>query len=287
MDKFANFLNQIPSDICQKVENYLFNEIAVLKPQNFIAGTTMHSIDFHIIVPNECLPDTYINGKLQSFQNGKIVAINPGESILCTKGNTTKKYISLLLKPEIINRVAQEMDFSGDVRFLNLQNPFSCELIHAINSFVKEAERPDCFQLMLDCLSIQIVALLLRKFSSNMKMYPVDSPNYDPYIEHAIEYIETFFNADLTVTDICNEINVSPFHFIRTFKQKVGVSPHKYLMNVRIRKAEELLCLRQHTIAEVAMLCGFLSQSHFSSAFKDMKHQSPSEYKKLKSYSIF
>jgi AraC family transcriptional regulator len=103
----------------------------------------------------------------------------------------------------------------------------------------------------------------------------------DTYIDTAIEYIQTFFSANITIDDICGEINVSPFHFIRTFKQKIGVSPHQYLLNIRIEKAKELLCMRQHSVAETAMLCGFLSLPHFSSTFKTATGYSPSEYKKV------
>jgi AraC-like DNA-binding protein len=264
----------------QKVEKHLFNDIALFKPQTFIKGE-MHAVGFHIIVPSDQPPATYINGKLQSFENGKIVAINPGERLLCTEEHATKQYISLLLKPELINKIAEELGFSGDIRFLKLQNPFSGDLIQAINSFGKESGRPDRFPLMMDCLGVQIVALLLREFRTNIKKYPVNSPDCDAYIALAIEYMETFFSANITVGDISNEINVSHFHFIRTFKQKVGVPPHQYLLSVRIKKAKELLCLRQHSIAEVAAFCGFVSLSHFSSTFRGITGHSPSEYKKL------
>lgn len=85
----------------------------------------------------------------------------------------------------------------------------------------------------------------------------------------------TYINGKL------QSFEVSNFHFIRTFKQKVGVPPHRYLLSIRIKKAKEMLVLRQHSIAEVATLCGFVSLSHFSSTFRGITGHSPSEYKKL------
>jgi AraC family transcriptional regulator len=281
MYKYDYFLNQIPNEISQKVEKQILNEIAIFKPRTYVGGKTIESIDFHIIIPTEQPPDSYINGKLKSFQKGKVIVINPEESLLCTKECASKQYISMLIKPELVQRIAEEMDFLGELRFAKLQNPYSGELIQIIKNIEKESSRHDKLPLIIDCLSVQVVALLLREFSTNIKKYPINSPDCDVYISRAIEYMETFFSGNISVGDICNEINVSLFHFIRTFKQKVGVSPHQYLMEVRINRSKELLSHKQHTIAEVAMLCGFITLSHFSTTFKSLMMISPSEYRKL------
>ncbi|PKM76416.1 MAG: hypothetical protein CVU90_12120 [Firmicutes bacterium HGW-Firmicutes-15] len=280
MEIYADFISQFPDQIKQHVEQHTCSNMVLYKPQMFIEGMTIHSADFHIIILPEPPPDTYVNDKLQSFDSGKIIAVNPGDTWFCAQGHSTKKYLSLLIKPDLIDKVAEEMGFSGDIRFLKLQNRFSSGLMQAIRSFEKETERPDTFTLMLDCLGIQIVALLLREFKTNLSKYSAYLPDSDAYIALAIEYIQVFYSANITIEDICREISVSPFHFIRTFKQKIGLSPHQYLLSVRIEKAQELLRKRQHSMAEVANQCGFVNLSHFSSKFKDITGYSPSSYKK-------
>ncbi|NLC19836.1 MAG: hypothetical protein GX757_11625, partial [Clostridiales bacterium] len=52
----------------------------------------MVSDDFHIIIPSVTPPDTYVNNKLHSFEMGKIVTVNPGDTIGCVSGYTTKPY---------------------------------------------------------------------------------------------------------------------------------------------------------------------------------------------------
>lgn len=281
MNKYADFLNQIPEQIQQRVEKHICSDMALFKPQTFIDGICLHSIDYHIVILNEPPPDSYVNEKLQSFDNGKIITINPGDTWYCSRGYNTKQYLSLLIKPDLINNIAEEMGFAGNIRFLNLQNPYSSELMQAIRNFAKETERPDCFTLMLDCLGVQIVALLLREFKTNLNKYPSHSIDHDAYIAMALEYMQVYYSANISIEDICKEINLSPFHFIRIFKQKTGISPHQYLLKVRIEKAQELLCKRQHSVAEAAMLCGFVNPSHFSSKFKEITGHSPSSYKKL------
>ena len=279
MDRYSNFISQIPKNVMTKVETHFCSNIAVFKPQVFIGGASMVSDDFHIIIPSVTPPDTYINDKLRSFQMGKIGSKSVIQWVVSR--SFFKPYYAILIKPELINKIAKEMGHSGDVRFLKLQNEFSRDLLYAVSSFEKEVQHPDSIPLLLDSLSVQIAALLLREFKTNLKKYPSISPDSNVYVNLAIEYMQTFYSSNITISDICEAVNLSPFHFIRTFKQKTGISPYKYLLNIRIKKAEELLSSGKHSVAEVAMLCGFINPSHFSSKFKEITGQSPSKYKKI------
>ncbi|MEN6324730.1 MAG: AraC family transcriptional regulator [Syntrophomonas sp.] len=281
MDKYNNFMQQIPDQIKQNVETHICSDMVLFKPQLFVAGITIHSVDYHIIVCSETPPDTYVNGKLQSFDSGKILVINPGDTWLCPRGHSTKQYLSLLIKPYMIDKVAKEMGFYDKIRFLKLQNQYSNQLMQTIQNFEGETRNHHKSALMLDCLVIQIAVLLLREFKTNIRQQPALLPDNEAPIALAIEYIQEYFNANITIEDICGEINMSPFHFIRTFKQITGLSPHQYLLKVRISRAQDLLRKRHHSVAEAATLCGFINISHFSSKFKEITGYSPSSYKKI------
>jgi hypothetical protein len=121
----------------QGVEQQLYTDIELFRPHIFIGETRMHSSDYYIIIPSMPPPDSYINDRLKSFDKGKIVAMNPGDTILCTRDYSTKPYISLLIKPELINSIAEEMYISGSVKFTKLQNP----LLHLQTPSVTSATR--------------------------------------------------------------------------------------------------------------------------------------------------
>jgi AraC family transcriptional regulator len=254
--------------------------VAVFKPDVYISGIEMCSFDYHIIIPDAPPPDTYINGKLYSFDASEHVIFNPGDSILCAESRNTKQYLSLLIKPELLNRIAGEMDLSGDVRFCHRQRPVSHELLYAIKRFETESKRPDSFLLMLDCIGVQISALILRESKSNLKKNPFPPAYGKSYIDNAISYMNEYYNANITIDDICEEINISPFHFIRAFRKQTGLTPHRYLLNLRIEKAAEMLQGRNFSIAETARMCGFVNLSRFSKAFKQMTGRSPKDYRK-------
>jgi AraC family transcriptional regulator len=63
------------------------------------------------------------------------------------------------------------------------------------------------------------------------------------------------------------------------FRLKVGMTPHKYLLKIRVEKAKELLSTNRYSVTETAMLCGFESVPHFSDTFKKLTGYSPNSYK--------
>jgi len=280
MGKYEGFINQIPSGVMQRVPKHLYEDFALFKPKTYIAGRQMHSEDFHVIIPSAPPPDTYVNGRLERFTSRKIIVFNPGDTILSTGQGVEREYISLLIREEIIKRIAGEMGLSDDIRFMNLQNPYSGELLAAIGAFCREVEREDSFPMMLDCLVVQIITLLLRYFKTNRHLSRDTAPIVDKSIDLAAEFMQAFYNSNITIEDICEEVDLSPFHFIRSFKQKYGVSPHQYLMQLRISKAQEILATRRYSVSEAAMLCGFVSLSHFSSTFKRLTGMSPIAFAK-------
>ncbi len=281
MEKYSYFINQIPDKVLQNSQIHLFTNIGFFKSKSYITEP-MTTTDYHFMLPSENLSDVYYNGKFISLDTRKILAINPGDITYCSKSAPAKPFVSFMIKSELLHRVAEEMGFIGTLKLLKSQNAFSSELIQVIRNFDREANRPDNLVLMMDCLEMQIAALILREFKTNLNLkdFPVYSTGVDSYIRLAAEYIHTYFGANITIEDICSEIHVSTFHFIRMFKQKTGISPHRYLLNVRIKKAEELLSTRRYSVSEVARLCGFVSIPHFSATFKEMTGYSPGGYQK-------
>ena len=84
----------------------------------------------------------------------------------------------------------------------------------------------------------------------------------------AVEYIQDQLGTDLTVSGIAQAIGMSSDHFTRLFKESSGQSPHRYVVEARVRKAKELLTTGKFTISEAAYHVGFVDQSHLTRNFK-------------------
>jgi AraC-like DNA-binding protein len=71
---------------------------------------------------------------------------------------------------------------------------------------------------------------------------------------------------------------ISKYHFIRSFKAEVGLTPHQFQIQNRIRKAQRLIH-ETDTITEVALTTGFCDQSHFIKQFEKYVGLPPLTYK--------
>lgn len=79
------------------------------------------------------------------------------------------------------------------------------------------------------------------------------------------------------IDDLSERTYISPYHLIRSFKAQIGLTPHQFQIQNRIRKAQYLL-REKSTITEVALATGFCDQSHFNNCFKRLVGITPLQY---------
>ena len=82
---------------------------------------------------------------------------------------------------------------------------------------------------------------------------------------------------EISIAEMSQKVNISPYHMIRKFASENGLTPHKFQMQCRIRKAQELL--RQgHRVIDVAQMVGFCDQSHLDRVFRKQVGITPEQY---------
>ncbi|WP_223671048.1 helix-turn-helix domain-containing protein [Kangiella shandongensis] len=96
-------------------------------------------------------------------------------------------------------------------------------------------------------------------------------------IRSLIAYIDLNLNKNLTVQDMADYVGMSQYHFIRVFKEMVGMPPARFFGLQKVTKAKEML-LQGIPIVEIAYVLGYSSQSHFSKAFSSIVGLSPREF---------
>lgn len=96
-------------------------------------------------------------------------------------------------------------------------------------------------------------------------------------VNRAREYIEDNYKENISIETLSTICGLSPFHLIRVFGQSIGVPPHIYLKQVRIKRAKELLA-KGFPALFVAHEMGFVDQSHFSKQFKQITGITPRKY---------
>jgi AraC-like DNA-binding protein len=96
-------------------------------------------------------------------------------------------------------------------------------------------------------------------------------------VRRAKEYIEAYYNENISIKRLSSVSNLSPFHLIRVFRDQVGLPPHAYLTQIRVRKAKSLL-KQGWRIIDAACETGFADQSHLSKHFKRIIGLTPGQY---------
>ncbi|MEG6551043.1 AraC family transcriptional regulator [Desulfocurvibacter africanus] len=94
------------------------------------------------------------------------------------------------------------------------------------------------------------------------------------------QLIHERYREDLHLAELAETARLSPFHLLRVFERETGLTPHVYLVQVRVQSARELLA-GPLPLAQVAAETGFADQSHLTRAFKRQYGLTPGRYRKI------
>ncbi len=104
------------------------------------------------------------------------------------------------------------------------------------------------------------------------------SESQNPFINNLKKQLELYPEAKFSIEEMAQNAFISKYHFIRSFKAEVGLTPHQFQLQNRIRKAQRLMH-NAETITEVALTTGFCDQSHFIKQFEKQVGLPPLTYK--------
>jgi AraC-like DNA-binding protein len=100
-----------------------------------------------------------------------------------------------------------------------------------------------------------------------------------PHLRRARDLADRRYADALDLDALAAAAHVSRFHFNRTFSEAYGETPMRYLTARRIERAQDLLRSANLTVTEVCMLVGFSSLGSFSSTFRRLVGETPTQYR--------
>jgi AraC family transcriptional regulator len=86
-------------------------------------------------------------------------------------------------------------------------------------------------------------------------------------LQGVLEWIGQNLSNELSNVELAERAGVSESHFRRIFQEAMGMTPHRYVLRLRLERVHELLTRTSFSIARVAAQCGFNSQSHMTACF--------------------
>lgn len=122
---------------------------------------------------------------------------------------------------------------------------------------------------------------LLLQAGSVSEFPPKTEPQKrDETLGAATEYLKSNFSKKISLSDLAKTIGISPSGLIKKFRKQLGITPQRYLSELRLQRAKDLLTNTALSVSQISEETGFESVYYFSKFFKKETGDSPSEYRK-------
>ena len=115
-----------------------------------------------------------------------------------------------------------------------------------------------------DFLSTELLMDVVKNVSLNNHDYPIKP---DTMVNRAMEMIRDNLGVNIRLDNICKELMVSKYHFIRMFKASMGISPYQFYLSCKLEHARHLL-ETEMDVYSVMTECGFFDLAHLNRHFK-------------------
>lgn len=182
--------------------------------------------------------------------------------------------------PEFRTAIFEEFGLSSaDVRTVfKISSPEIVHLTHQIEGlFVDPGSRTE---LEAELIALNVVAQVARAIAGR-DASELRGTGRAPAerITRAIEFLLDHLADPVKLSDVAEASGLSRYHFSRAFKEMTGESPMRFLLTRRIVRARSLLADPSKSLAGVAQECGFASQSHFTTLFRQEVGRTPGAYR--------
>jgi AraC family transcriptional regulator len=165
----------------------------------------------------------------------------------------------------------------GIVQSLAASPPKIEHLMRALDHESKLPSTHDHFG--LECIATAI-ALALSQHARAIAEPPKTGARLSPRQIRAVQsYVEEHLERSIALAELAAAAGLSSFHFLRAFKQSLGVTPGQYVVDQRMARARSLLKSSKLSIAEIGISVGFDYSSHFARAFRRAVGTPPSAYR--------
>lgn len=126
----------------------------------------------------------------------------------------------------------------------------------------------------LDCLPY-----LAKLFESIIKHHLFSLPKFNTYVQEGIHYIHKNYKKNITLTEVCKDLNVNKSYFCSIFKNETGMTFSNFLNRLRIEKSKQFLSQNNDSILSIALSVGFNNHNYYTMKFKKLTGLTPLEFR--------
>ena len=142
-----------------------------------------------------------------------------------------------------------------------------------------EAAREDGDAAEFEELAVRLAGAVSAALAETKRSSRAPSRRDEKRIAAALHRIEAQADEPLSLADLAGAAVMSPYHFLRTFRAVVGMTPHQYVLQTRMHCAAVRLRRTSDSISAIAYTAGFGDLSTFNRRFRRVVGMSPSAYR--------
>ncbi len=176
-----------------------------------------------------------------------------------------------------------ETTFSG--RILEF---FSIRSLPICTSFAHDRKKPEALlDMIADSMdkTLKNNDIFLRNLSKELLIYTVRNWSYgneirllDVKTEYAVLYIYSHFRESLTLEEVAAYVRYSANYFYHSFQKNTGTTFQKFLHNLRLEYALNLIRFSDLSVSDICYECGYNSVQYFSTSFRKKFGKSPKNF---------
>jgi AraC family transcriptional regulator len=243
-----------------------------------------HQHTMHVIaqgLSGGSVGERWLDGKCrrETRSHADIAIIPAGISHRCN-WDSSAQYLVVAIEPFLLRSVGQDWVNLDRIEliphFMTQQDAFIQGIFATLRAEVETGGMGS--DLLVDSLKTAIAIHLLRRYcTTRPKLSQYSDGLSQAKLTLVTDYINDHLHQDLKLVELSAIVQISSYHFLRLFKQRVGITPHQYVLQCRIEKAKHLLQHSTLSIAEIAAQTGFSDQSHLTRCFKRIVGMTPKQ----------
>ena len=228
-----------------------------------------------------------VEGSFQYRSDAGTALLYPGALLLGNAGScfecghehgTGDRCIAFQFAPEFFAEIAAAVTGSHRFRFRAAMVPAIRDL--PVPFIELEAMAAGGGLMAMDEMAVRLAEIVLGAVAGSGRTGPAPSARDQRRISNALRYIEENALGPLGLGELAGVAIMSKYHFLRTFRRIVGVTPYRFLLGVRMRRAALMLRTTPAPVTAIAFDAGFGDLSTFNGRFRDLFGVSPGTFRR-------
>lgn len=212
------------------------------------------------------------------FAPGALLLGNHGYCFECShEHGVGDRCLSFQFAPQFLEAVASAVPGARRVSFTIPRLPPNNGSLPVI--VAAEVARDDGDAAAFEELALRVAGAVSSALAESKGNAPPPSARDERRISAALRHVEARADEILPLTDLARDAAMSPYHFLRTFRALVGMTPHQFILHIRLNRAAIRLRRTSENISTIAFAAGFGDLSTFNRRFQRIFGLSPSAYR--------